>query len=114
VVQVDKADAVEPEARGAVESQGNPEKRGSPGNPAVDNGAEGRFLRIEAKLDGLAEDMTEVRVAVARIETATSTTKVDTSSRVSDQTFKWMIRGILGSFVIGALSLLARIFGVNL
>jgi hypothetical protein len=80
----------------------------------VDNGAEGRFRRIEDKLDGLTEDMTEVRVAVARIESATNTTHKDTQSRVSDQSFKWMIRGILGSFAIGAASLLARIFGVNL
>jgi hypothetical protein len=79
-----------------------------------ENGAEGRFLRIENKLDGLAEDMTELRVSVARIETATATTRTDTSSRVSDQTFKWMIRGILGSFAIGVASLAARILGINL
>lgn len=80
----------------------------------MDSGSEGRFRRIEDKLDGLTEDMTELRVSVARIETATSTTRVDAQSRVSDASFKWMIRGILGSFAIGALSLLARVFGVNL
>jgi hypothetical protein len=96
------------------ENQGSPEKRENPESLAMDNGAEGRFRRIEAKLDSLTEDMTEVRVAVARIESATNTTRGDTQSRVSDQSFKWMIRGIVGSFAIGALSLLARILGVNL
>jgi hypothetical protein len=83
-------------------------------NQVVDNGSEGRFLRIESKLDHLTEDMTDLRIAVARIETATTTTRGDTTTRVSDQTYKWMIRGIAGSFVIGAASLVARIFGVSL
>jgi hypothetical protein len=77
----------------------------------TDNGSEGRFLRIESKLDAVAGDVGDLRVAVARIEESLHTeTKID-STRVSENSFKWMKWGIVASFSVGILSLLARIWG---
>jgi hypothetical protein len=77
----------------------------------TDNGSEGRFLRIESKLDAVAGDVGNLRVAVARIEESLHTeTRVD-ATRVSENSFKWMKWGIVISFSVGAVSLLARILG---
>jgi hypothetical protein len=77
----------------------------------VPNGAEGRFLRIENKLDGVAEDVADLRVAVGRIEESLHTEVRLDATRVSQTSFKWMKWGIVASFSIGALSLFARVLG---
>jgi hypothetical protein len=108
VVRVEQAPRV---FLASPDSRENPEKRAL---TVTDNGSEGRFLRIESKLDAVAGDVGDLRVAVARIEESLHTeTRVD-ATRVSENSFKWMKWGIVISFSVGALSLLARILGVGI
>jgi hypothetical protein len=84
----------------------NPGRRGRVG---ADNGAEGRFLRIETKLDHLSDDVAEVRVSIARIETNLGTQQTDVAKRVSTQTYRWMVFGIIASAVLGVASFVGRL-----
>jgi hypothetical protein len=77
----------------------------------TENSSEGRFLRIENKLDGVAEDVSDLRVAVGRIEESLHTENRVAANTVSTNSFKWMKWGIAGSFLVGAISLLARSLG---
>jgi hypothetical protein len=79
----------------------------------IENGSEGRFLRIEAKLDDVSDGVSDLRVSVARIEESLHTRATDQATRISQNSFKWMKWGIGASFSIGILSLLGRLLGVG-
>jgi hypothetical protein len=76
---------------------------------AADNGAEGRFLRIETKLDTITDDVSELRISVARIETSLGTQQADQAKRVSTKTYRWMVAGIVGSAVLGVATFIGRL-----
>lgn len=73
------------------------------------NGAEGRFARIERRLDEIADDVTDLKVSVARIETATSAVADITAKRVSGRSYRWMIAGIVSSFGLGVATFIWRL-----
>jgi hypothetical protein len=76
----------------------------------------GRFVRIETNLDKLIDDFADFRVDVTQRLTRLETQSVDESKAiskaVSTRSFKWMVAGIILSFGVGALTLVARLLGV--
>jgi len=76
--------------------------------------SEGRFIRIEAAIDKLVDDVAEFRVDVAtrltRLETVAVTADKVQVTKVSDRTYFWMRVGIVASIFIGIGSFVASIY----
>lgn len=74
--------------------------------------SEGRFARIEYKLDGLIDDFADFRVDVTgrlvRLETTPVLKEREAAVRVSDRSYFWMKVGIAASTTIGVVGLVSR------
>lgn len=76
------------------------------------NGSAGRFARIERKLDDIMEDVTDIRVRLAIIETKSSDSAAYEGKRVSEKSYKWMLVGIGAALASGPITLLLRLLHV--
>lgn len=76
------------------------------------NGSQGRFARIEKKLDDIMEDVTDIRVRIAILETKGSDSAAYEGKRVSEKSYKWMLVGIGAALASGPITLLLRLLNV--